>query len=348
MLVSLITGGAGFIGSHLAEALLDRGHEVTVLDDLSTGRAENLAGVANHPRLRILEGSVADDPRLPELVREADHVYHLAAAVGVSLVTQFPIETVERNIQPTERVLKLATERPSKVFLASSSEVYGKGSAERMREDDDMVLGSPAKTRYIYAYTKMINEFLGLAYLRQRGLEVVIGRFFNVVGPRQVGRYGMVIPRFVVQALSGGPVKVHDDGNQVRCFMHVRDTVAAIAELMHTPSAVGQLFNIGNDEAITIRQLAEIVVRMANPAAKVEHVPYTKAFGPGFEDIRCRIPALDRLRQTIRFKPRYALEDILREVIETERAHPCPVELLNSVTNGYPATAAASSELATG
>lgn len=322
MTTSLITGGAGFIGSHLAEALLARGHEVVVLDDMSTGQHDNLASVAAHPRLKVLEGSVADDPRLSELVRAADHVYHLAAAVGVSFVTQYPIETVERNIQPTERVLKMALERPSKVFLASSSEVYGKGSAERMREDDHVVIGPPDKTRFIYALTKLIDEFIGLAYYRQRGLPVVVGRFFNVVGPRQSGRYGMVIPRFVTQALAGGPVEVHDDGNQVRCFMHVRDTVRAVIELMESPAAVGQIFNIGNDEAITIRQLAELVIRLVNPAAKIEHLSYDKAYGPGFEDVRCRIPALDRLRQTIGFEQRLTIEDILREVVDAERKRP--------------------------
>jgi UDP-glucose 4-epimerase len=187
-----------------------------------------------------------------------------------------------------------------------------------MREDDDMVLGSPSKTRYIYAYTKLIDEFLGLAYHRQRGLAVVVGRFFNVVGPRQTGRYGMVIPRFVQAALAGGPVQVYDDGNQVRCFMHVRDTVRAVIDLMHAPAAVGQVFNIGNDEAITIRQLAEHVIRLANAAAKLDHLSYEKAYGPGFEDVRCRIPALDRLRNTINFLPQFSIEDILHEVIEAE------------------------------
>ncbi len=320
MLTCLITGGAGFIGSHLAEALLARGDAVAVIDDLSSGSRDNIAAIAEHPRFRFVEGSVADDPRLDELAAQADQVYHLAAAVGVSFVTQYPIETVERNIQPTERVLKLAMARKSKVFLASSSEVYGKGSAERMHEDADMVLGSPSKTRYIYAYTKLIDEFLGLAYHRQRGLPVVVGRFFNVVGPRQTGRYGMVIPRFVGQALAGGPVEVHDDGNQVRCFMHVRDTVRAVTELMESPAAVGQIFNIGNDEAITIRQLAELVVRLANPAAKIEHISYSQAFGPGFEDVRCRIPDLTRLRSTIHFMQRHSMEDILREVVEAERS----------------------------
>jgi UDP-glucose 4-epimerase len=303
----------------LAELLLDRGDRVLILDDMSSGSHENLSPIAGRPQVEIFEGSVADDDRLPDLVQRSDYVYHLAAAVGVSFVTQYPIETVERNIQPTERVLRLATGCGARVFLASSSEVYGKGSAERMREDDDMVLGSPSKTRYIYAYTKLIDEFLGLAYYRQRELPVVVGRFFNVVGPRQSGRYGMVIPRFVGQALAGGPVLVHDDGNQVRCFMHVRDTVRAVIELMQSRPAVGQIFNIGSDEAITIRQLAELVVRLANPSAKIEHISYSQAFGPGFEDVRCRIPDLTRLRTTLNFVPKYSMADILHEVIASEQ-----------------------------
>jgi UDP-glucose 4-epimerase len=320
MPTSLITGGAGFIGSHLAEALLDRGDTVIVLDDMSTGSRENLSAVASHPRLELVEGSVSDDARLPQLIDRCDAVFHLAAAVGVSFVTKFPIETVRRNIAPTERILELASRRGVKVFLASSSEVYGKGSAERMREDDDMVLGSPSKTRYIYAYTKLIDEFLGLAYHRERGLPVVVGRFFNVVGPRQSGRYGMVIPRFVSQALAGGPLQVHDDGNQVRCFMHVRDTVRAVVELMQSAAAIGHIFNVGSDEAITIRQVAETVIRIVNPAATIEHISYAQAFGPGFEDVRCRIPDLTRLRATIQFTPQFSMGDILREVTEAERS----------------------------
>jgi UDP-glucose 4-epimerase len=282
---------------------------------MSTGTRDNLAAVISHPQLEVYEGSVGDDARLPELIARCDFVYHLAAAVGVSFVTQFPIETVERNIPPTARVLKLCMTTRPRVFLASSSEVYGRGSAERMREDDDMVLGSPSKTRYIYALTKLIDESLSLAYYRQRKLPVVVGRFFNVVGPRQSGRYGMVIPRFVGQALSGGPVQVHDDGNQVRCFMHVRDTVRAVIALMHAEPAAGQIFNIGSDDAITIRQLAELVVKLVNESAKIEHISYGQAFGAGFEDVRCRIPDLTRLRAMLSFRPEYSLADILHEVI---------------------------------
>jgi UDP-glucose 4-epimerase len=316
---TLITGGAGFIGSHLAEALIERGHRVLVLDDLSSGSPANLAGIAGHPQLQLVQGSVGDDSHLAKLVGQADYIYHLAAAVGVAFVTQFPIETVERNIYPTERVLKLASDRRSKVFLASSSEVYGKGSAQRMCEDDDMVLGSPAKTRYVYALTKLIDEYLALAYHRQRGLPVVVGRFFNVVGPRQSGRYGMVIPRFVNQTLDGGPIEVHDDGNQVRCFMHVRDAVRAIIALMDTPAVVGKIINVGSDAAVTIRQLAERVVQLLGRDVAIRHVPYAEAYAPGFEDVRCRIPDLTRLRELTGFTPRYTLDDILRDVIAFEQ-----------------------------
>lgn len=313
---TLITGGAGFIGSHVAEALVARGDRVLVLDDLSTGSRGNLPA---DPHIEFVEGSIADTDLLSDVVARVQAVYHLAAAVGVSFVTQFPIETVERNIHPTEQLLRLASERRVKVFLASSSEVYGKGSAQRMHEDDDMVLGSPAKTRYIYALTKLIDEYLALAYHRQRGLPVVVGRFFNVVGPRQSGRYGMVIPRFVSQGLGGGPIEVHDDGNQVRCFMHVRDAVRAIIELMRTPAAVGRIVNVGSDAAVTIRQLADRVAALLGRDVPVRHIPYSSVYAPGFEDVRCRIPDLSRLRELIGFEPRFGLDDILREVIAHER-----------------------------
>lgn len=315
-----ITGGAGFIGSHLAEELVRRGARVTVLDDLSTGRVENLSELLATDRLTFIEGSVADYPGLEDLVARADEVYHLAAAVGVDYVVRNPIETVTRNIFPTERILELAAAYDRPVFLASSSEVYGRGSASRMKETDDTVLGAPDKTRYIYALTKLVDEYLALAYHRQRGLRVVVGRFFNVVGPRQTGRYGMVIPRFVVQALRGGPITVHDDGNQIRCFMHVRDAVSAIIGLMNNPAAVGQIVNIGSDTAITVRQLAERVRLVTGNHVEIRHISYEEAYGSGFEDVRCRIPSLDRLRSLVKLGELRDLDSILRDVVEYEQA----------------------------
>ena len=314
----LITGGAGFIGSHLAEELLRRGARVLVLDDLSTGSLRNIAGLRGHDRFEFYQGSVADCAELDELVHRADEVYHLAAAVGVDFVVKYPIETVTRNIFPTERVLDLATADRRRVFVASSSEVYGRGSAAPMREQDDTVLGAPDKTRYIYALTKLVDEYLALAYHRQRGLPVVIGRFFNVVGPRQSGRYGMVIPRFVTQALRGGPIIVHDDGNQIRCFMHVRDAVQVMIGLMNNPAAYGQIVNIGSDVAITIRQLAERVRAAVGNDVAIEHVSYEQAFGPGFEDVRCRIPSLAKLRSLVKLENPRDLDAILHDVIAFE------------------------------
>ncbi len=314
----LITGGAGFIGSHLAEELLRRGARVLVLDDLSTGSVANIAALRGQERFEFYEGSVADWPGLEELVERCDEVYHLAAAVGVDYVVKYPIETVTRNIFPTERVLQLAAASRCRVFVASSSEVYGRGSAAPMREEDDTVLGAPDKTRYIYALTKLVDEYLALAYHRQRGLAVVIGRFFNVVGPRQSGRYGMVIPRFVSQALRGGPIVVHDDGNQIRCFMHVRDAVQVMIGLMNNPDAYGQIVNIGSDVAITIRQLAERVREAVGNSVPIKHISYEQAFGPGFEDVRCRIPSLAKLRSLVKLENPRDLAAILRDVIAFE------------------------------
>jgi len=316
----LITGGAGFIGSHLAEELLGRGARVVVLDDLSTGQLANLERAQTFRTFRFIEAGVGEYEDLEQLISDADEVYHLAAAVGVDYVVRYPIETVTRNIFPTERVLELAAQHDRPLFLASSSEVYGRGSASRMRESDDMVLGAPDKTRYIYALTKLVDEYLALAYHRQRGLRVVIGRFFNVVGPRQTGRYGMVIPRFVTQALRGGPITVHDDGNQIRCFMHVRDAVAAIIGLMNNPAAFGQIVNIGSDTAITIRQLAERVREATGNHVRIEHIPYEAAYGSGFEDVRCRIPGLDRLRTLVKLGELRDLDSILRDVVQYERS----------------------------
>jgi UDP-glucose 4-epimerase len=318
-MLTLVTGGAGFIGSHLVEALLAAGRHVAVLDDLSTGSLDNLAAVRDHPRLRLVLDSVAHDERLNALLDEADEVYHLAAVVGVRLVLEQPQRTVDVNLGPTESILRRLALRPRPLFLASTSEVYGKNPRTPLHEDDDLVLGPTTRSRWVYACSKALDEYLALAEHQRSGLPVVIGRFFNVVGPRQVGRYGMVVPRFVDQALSGGPLLVHDDGRQVRCFAHVADVIDGVLRLMASPATVGRVFNLGSDVPVTIRELAETVRRLIDPSLTIEHVPYEQAFAPGFEDVRCRVPDLSRVRQAVGYEPRRTLEDVVREVIAWRR-----------------------------
>lgn len=322
---ALITGGAGFIGSHLAEALLARDYRVTVLDDESTGTAENLAAVRDHFNFSFVVGSAADKNLVRQLVADVDEVYHLAAAVGVQLISTAPIHTIETNIYPCELVLNELLRRKRdgyavKLFLASSSEVYGKNPKPIWSEDDDIVLGPTTKARWSYGASKAIDEFLALAYWRQHRLPVVIGRFFNVVGPRQKGRYGMVLPRFVESALGGRPLVVHDDGRQVRCFAHVNDIVRSVIELMETDSAIAGVFNIGSDQPVSILQLAKTVVAQVNPRLEIQFQSYAEAYDADFEDVRSRIPDLSRLRRTIAYRPQYDLETTIREVIESTRA----------------------------
>ena len=318
----LVTGGAGFIGSHLTEYLLARGHTVSVLDDLSTGREENLAAVAGHPRLKIRRGSITDPVLLEDAVRGAEVIFHLAAAVGVRLVADDPVRTIETNIYPTEVLLRLAAQGKLKFFLASTSEVFGKNPKERWTEEDDLQLGATSHPRWAYGCSKAIDEFLALAYHRKFGLEVVVGRFFNVVGPRQVGHYGMVVPRFVDQALAGGPVVVYDDGQQVRCFAHVREVVEAVARLMESPAAVGRVFNIGSDQPVAIRELAREVIQRIDPHVSLKFLPYAEAYGADFEDVRRRVPDLTRLEETLGFKPHLSLGEILDDIIRHKRAAP--------------------------
>ncbi len=318
MHTSLVTGGAGFIGSHLVEALLAMGRRVLVIDDLSTGSAANLENVKNHPQLRLVIDSVAQEKRLTELVHEADDIFHLAAVVGVRLVLDDPVRTVATNVGPTEILLRLLAEHPKPMFLASTSEVYGKNPKSPLAEDDDLVLGPTSKGRWIYACSKAMDEFLALSYARS-GLPIVIGRFFNVVGPRQVGRFGMVLPRFVDQALAGGPLVVYDDGRQIRCFAHVADIIQSVLDLMACPAARGRVFNLGSDQPVTIRGLAEKVAAVVDPDLRIEHIPYTTAYAAGFEDIQCRIPDLTRIRTTLDYRPRYRLDDIVREVVVWKR-----------------------------
>lgn len=317
---ALITGGAGFIGSHLADALLARGDRVTVVDDESTGQPQNLAAARSQPNFRYLRGSIAEAGLLAEVLHDVDEVYHLAAAVGVQLIAQDAVRTIETNIQPTALLIDAALARHRagatlKVFLASTSEVYGKNPKPSWTEEDDLVLGSTTRPRWAYGASKAIDEFLALGAHRQSGLPVVVGRFFNVVGPRQTGRYGMVLPRMVDAALAGGPVIVHDDGRQTRCFAHVADVVRAVLGLMESPAGVGRIFNIGSDQPVQIVELAQRVIAQVDPNLEIRFQSYAEAYPADFEDVRARVPDLTRLRETIDYQPSYDLEQVIAEVI---------------------------------
>lgn len=324
MVNSLVTGGAGFIGSHLVEALLSRGRSVIVLDDLSTGSLANLEHVRHNPRLHFVHDTIANEKHLDELLNEAEEIYHLAAVVGVRRVLADPERTVAVNVAPVETILRYLSRRPKPLFLASTSEVYGKTSKTPLSEDDDLVFGATTRSRWVYACSKAIDEYLALAQHQRDGLPVTIGRFFNVAGPRQVGHYGMVLPRFVDRALAGEPLIVHDDGRQVRCFAHVADVVDAVLKLMACPAAHGRTFNLGSDVPVSIRELADAVVRLVNPNAAIEHVSYEQVFPTGFEDIRCRIPDLTRIQQTIDYRLSRGLEDIVRDVLAWKKSEPRP------------------------
>jgi UDP-glucose 4-epimerase len=312
----LITGGAGFIGSHLAERLIRDGHEVIVIDDLSTGRRENLAGVLGRPGVQVVRDSVENESTVNTLMTQCDGVFHLAAAVGVQLVLDEPVRTIRTTIHGTEVVLDAANRFGRPVMITSSSEVYGKGAKVPFHEDDDVVMGPTRTTRYCYAYCKAIDEYLGLAYHKQYGLPVRIVRLFNTVGPRQVGHYGMVLPRFVEAAIKGDPLVVHGDGNQTRCFCHVSDVVDALVTLTNTPGAVGQVFNLGGEEEVSINDLAARVLRLAGANGPIQHVSIEQAYGHRFDDMPRRVPDLRKVREAIGFRPRRALDDIIRGVID--------------------------------
>jgi UDP-glucose 4-epimerase len=315
----LVTGGAGFIGSHLTEALLASGHEVTVIDDLSTGRVENLAAVAGEPGLKTHWASILEDEGLQDLVSEAQVVFHLAAAVGVRLILDRPVGTIETNIRGTERVLQCAAKGQKKVIIASTSEVYGKNENIPLGEEDDCVFGPTSRSRWSYAVSKAVDEFLGLAYWRDRGVPVVIVRYFNTIGPRQVGRYGMVVPRFVRQALTGEPITVYGDGEQIRSFTDVEDTVRATIALAMHPAAVGQVFNVGSGRATTINELADRIKSLTGSDSPIVHVPFEQAYEPGFEEPRRRVPDIRKLQRVLDFTPSVDLDTSLRRVIEWER-----------------------------
>ncbi len=315
----LITGGAGFIGSSIAEYLLEEGHDVTILDNLSTGRESNLNAIRDHERLTIRIGSITDPVLLTEVMAGQDEVYHMAAAVGVKLVADDPVRTIETNIYPTELLLRHALHGGQKVFLASTSEVYGKNTKDSWVEEDDLQFGPTSKPRWAYGCSKAIDEFLALAYHQKFGMPVVIGRFFNVVGPRQVGNYGMVVPRFVESALQGIAPTVYDDGEQVRCFGHVSEVVRCVVGLMRQENPEHNLFNIGSDQPISIRELAERVVALIDPSLEIKYVPYKDYYGHDFEDVRRRVPNTNRLKETLGFKPVMTLDEILKDTIAAKK-----------------------------
>jgi UDP-glucose 4-epimerase len=315
----LITGGSGFVGSHLAEALLDRGDEVLVLDNLSTGSIDNIRHLKSHPKFSYTIDAVENEPVLAELIDRADVVVHLAAAVGVKLIVEQPVHTIETNVRGTEVVLKHANKKKKLVLIASTSEVYGKSTAVPFREDADLVLGPTSKHRWAYACSKMIDEFLALAYWKERKLPVIVVRLFNTVGPRQTGQYGMVIPNFVRQALAGQAITVFGDGTQSRSFTYVGDVVRAMVALINEPRAIGQVFNIGNGEEITIGDLAQKVKTLAGSDSEIVKIPYEKAYESGFEDMPRRVPDIVKIGKLIGYAPTVELDEILRRVIESFR-----------------------------
>jgi UDP-glucose 4-epimerase len=312
----LITGGAGFIGSHLAEACIARDDEVAVIDDLSTGSRDNLRAIAGHPRFRLVVGSVHDARVVDEMVDACDAVFHLAAAVGVKLIIESPVRTIETNVHGTEVILNAASRQRKRVLITSTSEVYGLSDQIPFREDGNLVMGATTKGRWSYACSKAIDEFLALAYHREKKLPVVIARLFNTVGPRQVGRYGMVVPTLVGQALAGKPLTVYGDGKQTRCFAYVGDVVEALLRLMDHPDAAGEVFNIGSHEEVSITQLAERVVAITGSASPITYVPYQEAYEEGFEDMPRRVPDTSKAERFIGFRARTSLDGILREVIK--------------------------------
>ena len=313
---ALITGGAGFIGSHLAEKLLERGDEVFVIDNLWTGKLANLSRVQNNKGFHLVVETILNESVMNELVFKADHIYHLAAAVGVRTIMDNPVETLDINVKGTEVVLRLANRFKKKVFITSTSEIYGNHMEHTLAEDDNRVMGSVKKRRWAYACSKTLDEFLALAYFDEKKLPVVIGRLFNTVGPRQTGQYGMVLPNFVQSALLGKPITVYGDGKQTRSFTHVRDVVDAITCLMNEPGAEGDVFNVGNDKEVTINELAEKVKKMTGTSSVIEHVTYEKAYGPGFEDMRRRCPNIEKIRKLIGFEPKYDLDAMIQGVID--------------------------------
>ncbi len=322
----LITGGAGFIGSHLADAYLQRGDEVLIIDDLSTGTIENIRHLKNNPRFQYTIDSVHNLPVTAELVDQCDVVVHLAAAVGVKLIVESPVRTIETNVRGTEVVLALANKKQKRVLVASTSEVYGLSTDVPFKEDGNLVMGATTKGRWSYACSKAIDEFLALAYWREKKLPTTIVRLFNTVGPRQTGRYGMVIPTFVRQALAGRPITVYGNGKQTRCFGYVGDVVGALIKLLDTSESVGQVYNIGSSEEISIAKLAEKIKELTNSDSEIVFVPYDEAYEEGFEDMPRRVPDTSKIKQLVGFEPKMKLEGILQSVIDYHSGRPSSLD----------------------
>ena len=316
---ALVTGGAGFIGSHLSERLLAEGWTVTVIDDLSTGSLDNLQSAQASPHFRFIQSKVSDCPDLARLAAEAGQIFHLAAAVGVELVVRSPVRVIQTNLHETEVLLEAAAAHRTPVLLASTSEVYGKSAKHVFSEEDDLLIGPPTHARWSYACSKLMDEFLALAFAKERGLPVVIARLFNTVGPRQTGRYGMVLPRFIAAAHCGEPLRVFGNGHQSRCFCHVADTVEALIRLVRCPEAAGQIFNVGNTEEISIAALARLVIETLQSQSAVETVPYHEAYEPGFEDMRRRKPSIEKLARYTGFQPATTLREIIQKTAGADR-----------------------------
>jgi UDP-glucose 4-epimerase len=315
-----ITGGAGFIGSHLATRLIDRGDQVLVLDDLSTGSMSNIEHLVGRPGFEHRIGSALDTPLVTECVDRCDVTVHLAAAVGVRLIVERPVHTIETNIGATETVLTAAAKKQKLVLIASTSEVYGKSTKIPFTETDDLQLGATSHSRWAYACSKAMDEWLGFAYTREKGVPVIVVRFFNTVGPRQTGRYGMVLPNFVAQALAGQDITVYGSGTQQRCFGHVQDAVESLLRLLATPTAVGEVFNIGSNEEVSMLELAQKVIDATGSASQIKLIPYSEAYPEGFEDMMRRVPDVQKLERTINFRPLTPLKQIIQDVVDDQRA----------------------------
>ncbi|MBM3251222.1 MAG: NAD-dependent epimerase/dehydratase family protein [Candidatus Omnitrophica bacterium] len=316
----LITGGAGFIGSHLAEELINNGHRVIVLDNLSTGRLENISCVQGNNNFELVVDTVLNETLADKLVEKCDVIFHLAAAVGVELIVKKPLESLTTNIKGSEIILEMAHRYHKKVLITSTSEIYGKNINGPLKENDDRILGSPLKTRWSYSTAKAVDEMLAYVYWKEKGVPSVIVRLFNTVGPRQTGSYGMVMPRFISQALKNEPITVYGTGKQSRCFLHVKDAVGAITKLIQEPRAIGEVYNIGSQEEVSIEQLAKEVIRITASKSKIKYIPYEEAYEEGFEDMQRRVPEISKINRLIGFKPTYKLTEVIADIIKYLKA----------------------------